>query len=161
MSVNRRSFMQQAGSSLTSIFVIGQLDVSNHSKAGLDDDLLVAAAATFEYVLQTFIFENAHATELPEITDETRRAAKEVSLGLEPHNAPAIFKQASFLPLGRSIRLVFSNNVHVVITEDRVGQFKMFMRNVLEFDAPNSDDVLEFLEGMLELLRSPDVYNYD
>jgi hypothetical protein len=161
MSINRRSFIRQASCSVTSIFVIGQLDVLNQSKDEPENDLLVAAAATFEYVLQTFVFENVYNTELPEITEETRRAAKEVSLGLEPHNAPAIFEQATFLPIGRALKLVFSDSVQVVISEIRVEQFKLFLRNVGEWDSPSSDDVLEFLEGMLALLRSPDMFNYD
>jgi hypothetical protein len=161
MPFNRRTFMRQAGASLASLFVVGRLDLGA-AFGSEEHDLCLAAAATFEFVLQEAILPNASFGEFPVATDEMRRTAKEISLLLKPHNAPAVFNAARLSDNGGAIQLDFSDEVRVTITPDRVELLKQFVLNFTGNDEPDLSDVTEFLETeLLTRLRDSDNYTDD
>ncbi len=122
-------------------------------------DLRLAAAATFEFILQEAVLPNASVGEFSEVTDDMRQAGKEVSLALKPHNGPAIYRAAKLRHDAQLIQLTFSEDVRVTITSDRVESLKQFVQNNTGLEDADIADVAEFLETeLLDPLRDEQYY---
>ena len=145
--------MQRSAGLLASFFVFGDLKVASAQTRELE----VAAAATFELVLQRLIFPGVATGELEEPSEEVREQIKAMSKSLKPYNAPQIFANSQLTLHDHRAELKISRDTSVVLSEDSVEIVKQFLTNSYSEEA-DLDDVDYFLNGMIEHLSSPDAW---
>ena len=147
--------MQRSAGLLASFFVFGDLKVASAQTRELE----VAAAATFELVLQRLVFPGVATGELEEPSEEVRQQIKTMSKCLKPYNAPQIFANSRLTFHDQCVELKISGDTSVVLSEDSVEILKQFLTNSYsESEEADLDDVDYFLNGMVEHLSSPDAW---
>jgi hypothetical protein len=123
--VTRRTMLAQ----MASLFVLGELKLSpDFESSEAAEDLHLAAAATFEFVLQKLARPTAPQRKLAKPTPELRREAYEISHLLKPWNAPQIFQRSQLVTVGEEILVVFSPDVSVRLKSITIQWLKHFAR---------------------------------
>ena len=145
--------MQGSVGLLASFFVFGDLKVAS----AMTKELEVAAAATFDLVLQRIVFPGVGTGELKEPSEEVRQKVYEISNSLKPYNAPQIFENSELTVHNQQVELKFSRDTSVVLSKNSVDILKQFLANRFS-EETDLDDVEWFLNGMVEHLCLPDAW---
>jgi len=96
--VTRRTMLAQ----MASLFVLGELKLSpDFESSEAAGDLHLAAAATFEFILQKLARPTAHQRKFAQQTPALRKEAYEVSHLLKPCSAPQIFQRSQLVTVKR------------------------------------------------------------
>src|SRR5262249_28084892 len=92
-TLNRREMLRQTAGALMSFFCVGRLQFDT-AKACEQEDLHLAAATSFEFMIQKMFIPYGAVDGTFEISPEVHAKAFEVSRWLNPSNAPKIFREA-------------------------------------------------------------------
>ena len=160
-TLNRREMLRRTAVGLTSFFCVGRLRYDDFNALGLEE-LQLAAATSFELMLQQ-VFIPYGSTQGPfEIPPEVRAKADEVSKWLTPSTAPPIFREARVLSQAGEIIVQFSDVVSVSLSKRSIGQLRRFLAKHpgARWDTSNVNDH-EVVDCIVQSFAIAENWKYD
>jgi hypothetical protein len=125
-ALNRREMLHRTAAGLTSFFCVGRLRYDALNALG-QEELQLAAATSFELMLQQVFIPYGRAEGPFEIPPEVRAKADEVSKWLTPSSAPPIFREARVVSQAGEIIVQFSDIVSVSLSKRSIDQLRRFL----------------------------------
>jgi hypothetical protein len=159
--LNRRQMLRETAGALASFFCVGRLQFDAANACGAED-LHLAAATSFEFMIQK-LFIPYGAVEGPfEISPEVRAKALEVSRWLNPSNAPQIFREADVLARQGEFVVRFGDSVSVSLSKLTVDQLRRFLMKHpnAPFDVPHYND-LDVVNCVVRSFSFEENWKYD
>jgi hypothetical protein len=140
-TLNRRAMLRQTAGALTSFFCVGRLQFDT-LRACEQEDLHLAAATSFEFMIQRMFIPYGAIDGTFEISPEVRAKAWDVSKWLNPSNAPQIFREAHVLPGQGEVVVRFSDTISISLAKRSIDQLrKSLMKHPNnDLDVPNVND---------------------
>jgi hypothetical protein len=149
-TLNRREMLRQMAGALTSFFCVGRLQF-DAAKACEQEDLHLAAATSFEFMIQKIFIPYGAVDGTFEISPEVRAKAFEVSKWLNPSNAPQIFREAELLSRQGEVVVRFSDTVSISLSTRSIDQLRRCLTKHpgAYFFVPgmNDHDVVRYVVG--------------
>jgi hypothetical protein len=160
-ALNRRELLRQTVGALTSFFCVGRLQFDTAKVCG-QEDLHLAAATSFEFMIQKLFIPYGAVDGKFEVSPEVRAKADEVSKWLNPSNAPQIFREAQVLPRPGEFVIRFGDTISVSLTNRSITQLRQFLikHPNTRFDVPKSTDH-EIVECVVRSFAFAENWQYD
>jgi hypothetical protein len=160
-TLNRREMLRQTAGALTSFFCVGRLHFDTARACG-QEDLHLAAATAFEFMIQKMFIPYGATDGTFEISPEARAKAYDVSKWLNPSNAPRIFREARVLPGQGEVVVRFSDTISISLAQRSIDQLRKSLmkhpNNNLDVPNVNNHEVVEYIVRSFEFEEN---WSYD
>lgn len=159
--IHRRAALQQLTLSVASFFLIGRLD-ANPSALSDDDEMVLAAATTWEWALHKIAIPYGISGEFPKLSPAVLQEVFELSQRLNPSNAPPIYRKVSLAAIIGGVQVQFSPAISVKLSTAAVAKLRQFLVVHPEFSADPTDfsDIV-VVDAVLEPFRNGSAFKYD